>query len=100
VGTPLAQSPQLRQAFEEAIDRQTLNKVVFGGLYLPSCTVIPPANTVWFNLVRVPCTPYDPADARKLVAASGIPNRVSSASRHGSRCRSVRPARSTRRPES
>ena len=33
VGTPLATSPTLRQAFEEAIDRDTLNKVVFGGLY-------------------------------------------------------------------
>jgi len=74
VGTPLAQSPQLRKAFEEAIDRQALNKVVFGGLYVPSCTVVPPANTLWFNLIKVPCTPYDPSDARKLVAASGIPN--------------------------
>ena len=32
VGTPLASSAKLRQAFEEAIDRNTLNKVVFGGL--------------------------------------------------------------------
>ena len=46
VGTPLASSPELRQAFEEAIDRQTLNRVVFGGLYQPSCTLIPPANTL------------------------------------------------------
>ena len=45
VGTPLAPSPKLRQAFEEAIDRNTLNRVVFGGLYQPSCTPIPPANT-------------------------------------------------------
>jgi peptide/nickel transport system substrate-binding protein len=74
VGTPLAQSPQLRQAFEEAINRTLLNKVVFGGLYVPSCTLIPPADTPWFNLIKVPCTPYDPAGARKLVASSGIPN--------------------------
>ena len=33
VGTPLASSAKLRQAFEEAIDRNTLNRVVFGGLY-------------------------------------------------------------------
>ena len=32
VGTPLASSAKLRQAFEEAIDRNALNKVVFGGL--------------------------------------------------------------------
>ena len=31
VGTPLASSPELRQAFEEAIDRNAMVKVVFGG---------------------------------------------------------------------
>jgi peptide/nickel transport system substrate-binding protein len=72
--TPLAQSAKLRQAFEEAIDRKTLNKVVFGGLYQPSCTMVPPANRAWFPLIQVPCTPYDPTDARKLVAASGFPH--------------------------
>jgi peptide/nickel transport system substrate-binding protein len=74
LSTPLAQSAKLRQAFEEAIDRQTLNKVVFGGLYQPSCTMVPPANSAWFPLIQIPCTPYDPADARKLVVASGFPH--------------------------
>jgi len=74
VGTPIASSPVLRQAFEEAIDRTTMNRVVFGGFELPSCTPIPPANTEWFNAIRVPCTPFDPADARKLVARSGFAN--------------------------
>jgi peptide/nickel transport system substrate-binding protein len=71
-GMPLAKSAKLRQAFEEAIDRQTLNKVIYSGLYQPSCTMVPPANTVWFSRIKVPCTPYDPADARKLVASSGF----------------------------
>ena len=48
VGTPLASSAKLRQAFEEAIDRETLNKVVFGGLFQPSCTPIAPTNTAWY----------------------------------------------------
>ena len=74
VDTPLASSPKLRQAFEEAIDRSTLNKVVFDGHAQPSCTPIPPANTLWFPAIQIPCTPYDPKDARKLVAASGFPN--------------------------
>jgi peptide/nickel transport system substrate-binding protein len=74
VGTPLAQSSKLRQAFEEAIDRNLLSKVVWGGLYPPSCTPIPAADTLWYAATRVPCTPYDPADARKLVAASGFAN--------------------------
>src|SRR5262245_61588562 len=46
-GTPLASSAKLRQAFEEAIDRDELNRVVFNGVYQPSCTAIPPANIAW-----------------------------------------------------
>jgi peptide/nickel transport system substrate-binding protein len=72
VGTPLASSPKLRQAFEEAIDRNAMNRVLFGGLYRPSCTIIPAANTLWYDAMKVPCTPYDPRDARRLVAASGV----------------------------
>jgi peptide/nickel transport system substrate-binding protein len=72
VGTALASSPTLRQAFEEAIDREELNKVVFGGLYQTTCTPIPPANTTWYAAISVPCTPHNPAHARTLVARSGI----------------------------
>ena len=72
VGSPLASSSKLRQAFEEAIDRNALNKVAFGGLYEPICTPIPPANAVWYEATRVPCTPYDPKDAKRLVAESGL----------------------------
>jgi peptide/nickel transport system substrate-binding protein len=74
VGSPLASSPKLRQAFEEAIDRDALNKVAFGGLYQPICTAIPPANAVWYEATRFPCTPYDPNGAKRLVAASGFAN--------------------------
>jgi len=74
VGKPLASSAKLRQAFEEAIDRNTMNKVVFGGFVQPSCTPVPPADTAWYAATKVPCTPYNPADAKKLVAASGFPN--------------------------
>jgi peptide/nickel transport system substrate-binding protein len=74
VGTPLASSAKLRQAFEEAIDRDALNKVVFGGLSQPSCTPIAPSNAVWYDATKIPCTPYNPRDARKLVAASGMSN--------------------------
>jgi peptide/nickel transport system substrate-binding protein len=74
VGSPLASSAKLRQAFEEAIDRNALNRVVFGGLEQPSCTPIPPADTAWYDATKIPCTPYNPQDAKKLVAAAGIPN--------------------------
>jgi peptide/nickel transport system substrate-binding protein len=71
-GSPLATSGKLRQAFEEAIDRNALNKVVFGGLNQPSCTPIAPTNTPWYKATNVPCTPYNPSDAKKLVAISGF----------------------------
>ena len=74
VGSPLASSPKLRLAFEEAIDRNTMNRVVFGGLYQTSCTPIAPADTPWFDATKVPCTPYDPNDAKKLIASSGFSN--------------------------
>ena len=74
LGTPFASSAKLRQAFEEAIDRNALNKVVYSGLEQVSCTLIAPEDTAWYEATKVPCTPYDPTDARKLVAASGFPN--------------------------
>jgi peptide/nickel transport system substrate-binding protein len=73
-GTPLAKSAKLRQAFEEAIDRNTLNRVVYGGLYQVTCTPIPPANVRWYESTKVPCTPYNPKHARQLVAESGFSN--------------------------
>jgi peptide/nickel transport system substrate-binding protein len=76
VGTPLAQSAKLRQAFAEAIDRNTLEKVAWGGTNDPTCTLIPPNDTEWYAQTKVPCTPYDPKDAKKLVAASGYPTPI------------------------
>jgi peptide/nickel transport system substrate-binding protein len=73
VGSPLAKSPKLRQAFEEAIDRGTVARVAHSGFALPSCTLVPAQDTEWYSQTKVPCTPYDPKDAKKLVAASGYP---------------------------
>jgi peptide/nickel transport system substrate-binding protein len=73
MGTPLASSAKLRQAFEEAIDRKALGEVVFDGLVQPACSPVSPANAVWFD-ASIQCTPYNPKDAKKLVAASGFPN--------------------------
>ncbi len=73
VGTPLSSSPMLRQAFEEAIDRKTLVKVVDEGAGVPDCTPISPSSlSVYDSTVK--CTPYDPAEAKKLVAESGTPD--------------------------
>ena len=74
VGTPFATSAKLRQAFEEAIDRNAFNRVVYSGLEQVSCTLVPPEDTAWYDATKVPCTPYNPTDAKKLVASSGFPN--------------------------
>jgi peptide/nickel transport system substrate-binding protein len=71
VSRPLAQSPKLLQAFEEAINRNALAKVVAPTVQ-PGCTMIAPLSPYYDPSIK--CTPYDPSDARKLVAASGIPN--------------------------
>jgi peptide/nickel transport system substrate-binding protein len=73
-GTPLATSAKLRQAFEEAIDRSALNRVVYGGFYQVTCTPIAPANVRWYESTKIPCTAYNPKHAKQLVAESGISN--------------------------
>jgi peptide/nickel transport system substrate-binding protein len=72
VGTPIASNANLRKAFEEAIDRKAMNKVVFGGTVLPGCGPISPSSA-WYD-PSIKCTPYNPTDAKKLVSASGISN--------------------------
>src|SRR5581483_4826867 len=42
------------------------------GTDMPGCTPISPASAYFDKTIK--CTPYDPADAKKLVAASGISN--------------------------
>src|SRR4051794_30219800 len=69
VGTPIT-NDKLREAFEMAIDRKAMNKVVFGGTVLPGCTPISPSSA-WYD-PSVKCTPYNPAQAKKLVQQSGV----------------------------
>jgi peptide/nickel transport system substrate-binding protein len=73
LGTQFASSPLLREAFSEAVDRNALNRVLYGGLYQPSCTPLPPADTRWYAATKAPCV-FNPADARRLVAKSGVAN--------------------------
>jgi peptide/nickel transport system substrate-binding protein len=72
VGTDLAKSPALRKAFEMAINRKTLAKVVFSNTVLPGCTPISPSSS-WFDKTNK-CTPFNPKQARQLVNSSGISN--------------------------
>jgi peptide/nickel transport system substrate-binding protein len=71
VNRPLAQSAKLRQALEEAIDRNALAKAL-GLSFQQGCTFIAPSSPDYDQTIK--CALCDPADAMKLVAASGIPN--------------------------
>lgn len=71
-GTAIASNADLREAFEMAIDRKAMNKVVFGGTVLPGCTPLSPSS-VWYD-ATVKCTPFNPTQAKKLVQQSGISN--------------------------
>ncbi len=44
IGTTFAKSADLRQAFELALDRKLINRVVFGGTQQPGCFPFPPAS--------------------------------------------------------
>lgn len=69
VGTPLAQHPELRQAFADTIDRDTLNKVVFLGQFVPNCSPISPISPYASG---AKCPGANLAEAKKLVAQSGV----------------------------
>ena len=55
VGTTLAKSADLRQAFELALDRNLINRVVFGGVNKPSCSPFPDQNPYAVAAKAVPC---------------------------------------------
>jgi peptide/nickel transport system substrate-binding protein len=74
VGTPIAKSAAVRQAFELAMDRTTINKVVFGGLNLPDCFPIAPSSS-WYKAVTkgIPCNLHaNVAQAKQVLQKAGI----------------------------
>jgi peptide/nickel transport system substrate-binding protein len=69
VGTPIAENPDLRKALELSLSRATINKVVFDGQYVPGCGAISPASPFFPS---APCPAQNIAEAKKLVAQSGV----------------------------
>src|SRR5258705_1846570 len=69
LGTPLANDPRVREAFELSIDREALNQVAWDGLFTPGCTPIPPIS-IFFDKSRK-CPSRDLAHAKKLLADAG-----------------------------
>jgi peptide/nickel transport system substrate-binding protein len=69
VGTPIAQHPELRKALELSLSRATINSVVFDGQYVPGCGAISSASPFFPS---APCPGQNIAEAKKLVAQSGV----------------------------
>jgi peptide/nickel transport system substrate-binding protein len=73
VGTPIARSQNVRTAFDLALDRTTINNVVFNGLNLPDCYPISPVSPWYVTTKGLQCNLHaQVATAQKLVKASGI----------------------------
>jgi peptide/nickel transport system substrate-binding protein len=70
LGTPLANDPRVREAFDLSIDREALNQVAWDGQYTPGCTPIAPISP--FSDKTRKCPARDVAKARKLLAEAGL----------------------------
>jgi peptide/nickel transport system substrate-binding protein len=70
LGTPLANDPRVREAFDLSIDRDALNQVAWDGLYTPGCTPIPPISVYFDKSLK--CPGRDVARAKKLLADAGL----------------------------
>jgi peptide/nickel transport system substrate-binding protein len=55
IGTQFAKSADLRRAFELALDRKQINKVVFGGTQQPGCFPFPAASPYAAATKGIPC---------------------------------------------
>ena len=69
MGTPLASKQFIRQAFELALDRKVINRVVFGGTVVPGCQPVPPASPYYDASIKCPARNVD--RARQLIQRSG-----------------------------
>lgn len=62
----------VRKAFEYAINRQQIAKVVYLGYAQPGNTIDPPAIGVWHD-PNIPAVPFDVAKANQLLDQAGFP---------------------------
>jgi len=68
---PEAKDPRIRQAFELAIDRAGLVKVVFNDFNTVACSPISPKSEFSTEAAQK-CTPHDPAKAKQLLKEAGV----------------------------
>jgi peptide/nickel transport system substrate-binding protein len=73
VGTPIAKSADLRHAFELALDRKVINKVVFGGTTQPDCFPWSPSSPWYAAAKGLPCNlTADQKAAKAAFAKAGV----------------------------
>ncbi|MEU8696134.1 ABC transporter substrate-binding protein [Streptomyces sp. NPDC048680] len=70
--TPIARDVRVREAFELAIDRDTLNRVVFQGMYEPACGPISPQSAIAPGIKAQDCPKRDIAKAKRLLKEAGV----------------------------
>ncbi|GAB2912707.1 ABC transporter substrate-binding protein [Nonomuraea fastidiosa] len=75
VDTPLGKHPQLREAFELALDRDAINKTVYNGLHEVDCYPVP-IDSPYRPKDLPACPKRDIAKAKQLVQASGVPTPI------------------------
>lgn len=68
--TPLGQNARVREAFELAIDRATLNQVVYDGMFTPTMQAVPPSSPFHVKALTPPAR--DVARARALLREAGM----------------------------
>lgn len=68
--TVLAREPRVREAFELALDRKLINKVVFQDMYEPACGPVSPESAIAPGGAR--CPGRDLPRAKKLLKEAGV----------------------------
>jgi peptide/nickel transport system substrate-binding protein len=71
---PWLRRTEFRQALSFGVDRQAIANVVYLGAAVPVFGPITPRHGKWYS-TEIPAYPYDPAKARRLLAASGLTDR-------------------------
>jgi peptide/nickel transport system substrate-binding protein len=67
---PFGRDPRVREAFEAALDRNVINQVVMGGLFVADNQTELPESQYFDKAIPVP--PRDVARAKSLLAAAGV----------------------------
>ena len=71
IARPMATDPRVRQAFELAVDRPQLVKVIFNDLSTVACSPIAPQSEFSSPAAQT-CAPHDPTKAKQLLSAAGV----------------------------